>query len=93
MTAAAMYQPAVMAKKHHDTGTSAIERGAHDATQCTTQDENNCDPLYITQPGKGFAFHSKEFNRNYIKGFCAAAGEHTSSDTNEATFDCSRDNK
>lgn len=80
------------AKKHkHAVGTSAEERGAHDATQCTTQDENNCGPVYITQPGKGFADHSKDFNRNYIKGFCAAGGG--GSDADEATFDCSRDNK
>jgi hypothetical protein len=79
----------VSAKKHK-TGTSAIELGAHDATQCTTQDENNCGPLYITQPGKGFADHSKEFNKNYIKGYCAA-GE-GGSDADEATFDSSRDN-
>ena len=69
----------VLAKKHHDelTGTSAVERGAHDATQCTTQDESNCGSPYITQPGKGFADHSKEFNKNYIKGFCAASGPNT----------------
>jgi hypothetical protein len=81
----------VMAKKHK-TGTSAVERGAHDATQCTTQDESNCGSLYITQPGKGFADHSKEFNKNYIKGFCAASGPNTGSDADEATFDCNRDN-
>lgn len=82
----------VMAKKH-ETGTSAVERGAHDATQCTTQDESNCGSLYITQPGKGFADHSKEFNKNYIKGWCAASGSHSGSDADQATFDCSRDNK
>ena len=81
----------VMAKKH-PTGSSAIERGAHDATQCTTQDENNCGPLYITQPDKGFADHSKEFNKNYIKGFCAVSGPNTGSDADQATFDCNRDN-
>jgi|1186.fasta_scaffold322516_1 hypothetical protein len=79
----------VMAKKYK-TGTSAVERGAHDATQCTTQDESNCSPLYIEQPGKGFADHSKEFNKNYIKGYCAAGGG--GSDADETTFDCSRDN-
>jgi hypothetical protein len=44
----------------------------------------------IMQPGKGFAFHSMEFNRNYIKGFCAVGGG--GSNTEEATFDCSREN-
>jgi hypothetical protein len=82
----------VQAKKHHDddkpTGSSAMERGAADAT-CS--EDNNCDHLYITQPGKGFGDHSPEFNHNYIKGWCAAA-HGGGSDADEATFDCNRDN-
>ncbi|HEY7571955.1 MAG TPA: hypothetical protein VH796_11365 [Nitrososphaeraceae archaeon] len=78
-----------VAKKHHDddkpTGSSAMERGAHDAT-CNSDD---CS-LYITQPGKGFGDHSSEFNHNYIKGYCAAGGG--GSDADQATFDCNRDN-
>jgi nitrate reductase cytochrome c-type subunit len=77
----------VMAKKHKDkeTGGSAMERGAADAT---CGQDNDCDHLYITQPGKGFGDHSKEFNHNYIKGRCAAAHNKFSSDADEATFDC-----
>ena len=75
-------------KLKHAVGTSAEERGAHDATQCTTQDENNCGPLYITQPGKGFADHSKEFNRNYMKGFCKDKQDGGGSDADQATFRC-----
>lgn len=77
MTALSVNQVQVQAKKHHDddnnkpTGSSAMERGAHDAT-CGTDD--NCDHLYMNQPGKGFEDHSKKFNKNYIKGFCAADG-------------------
>lgn len=41
---------------------------------------------YITQPGKGFAFHTQEFNRGYIDGFCSIAG--SGSDANQATFEC-----
>jgi hypothetical protein len=67
-----------------------MERGAHDATQCTTDDGANCGHLYITQPGKGFADHSEKFNKNYIKGFCAAGAG--GSDADQATFDCEGDN-
>lgn len=28
---------------------------------------------YITQPGKGFAFHTQEFNQGYVDGFCSTA--------------------
>lgn len=44
---------------------------------------------YITQPGKGFAFHSQEFVRGYVDGFCATRGG-GSSDADQAIFDCSK---
>jgi hypothetical protein len=77
----------VLAKKKHMT---AYELGSHDADPSTCINSHDCD-LYITKLGKGFADHSKEFNKNYIKGFCAAGDG--GSDADEATFDCSRDNK
>jgi hypothetical protein len=43
---------------------------------------------YITQTGKGFAFHTKEFNRGYVDGFCSITGSGAGSDANEATFQC-----
>lgn len=43
---------------------------------------------YITQPEKGFAFHTQEFNRGYIDGFCSIAGSGAGSDANQATFNC-----
>lgn len=43
---------------------------------------------YITQPGKGFTFHTQEFNRGYVDGFCSIAGSGAGSDANEATFQC-----
>jgi hypothetical protein len=45
---------------------------------------------YILEPGKGFAFHLKEFNRGYVDGFCTTG--HGGSDAEEATFDCSSNN-
>ncbi len=69
-----------------------MERGAHDTTQCTTQDESNCGPPYITQSGKGFTDHSKEFKKNYIKGACEGQPDAVGSDLDEATYTCGRDN-
>ena len=44
---------------------------------------------YILEPGKGFAFHSKEFVRGYVNGFCSV-DPNTSSDSDHASFDCSQ---
>jgi hypothetical protein len=41
---------------------------------------------YILQPGKGFAYHTPEFNKGYVDGFCSTG--HGSSDADQATFDC-----
>ena len=43
---------------------------------------------YITQPGKGFAFHTKAFNQGYVDGFCTHSPPGVGSDANEATFEC-----
>jgi hypothetical protein len=43
---------------------------------------------YITQPGKGFAFHTTTFNRGYVDGFCSHSPPGTGSDADEATFEC-----
>ena len=40
------------------------------------------------QPGKGFAFHTPEFNRGYVDGFCSIAGSGSGSDANQGTFEC-----
>jgi hypothetical protein len=75
----------VMAKKKHK---SAFELGQQDAN-CDTS--AGCHP-YITQPGKGFMFHSKEFNKNYIKGACQGQPDGVGSDADEATYTCGDDN-
>ena len=41
-------------------------------------------PRYILQPGKGFQFHTPEFDRGYVDGFCSIAGPNYSSDADEA---------
>lgn len=43
---------------------------------------------YITQPTKGFADHTQEFNSGYVAGFCSIAGSGAGSDSNQATFTC-----
>jgi hypothetical protein len=40
---------------------------------------------YILQPGKGFGFHTQEFNDGYIAAMCKAG---ISSDADEVTWDC-----
>jgi hypothetical protein len=42
---------------------------------------------YILELGKGFAFHSKEFNQGYIDGF-GSVDPSISSNADEATLDC-----
>jgi hypothetical protein len=46
---------------------------------------------YITQPGKGFAFHTQDFNNGYVNGFCSVSNG--GSDADQATFDCSEATK
>ncbi len=45
---------------------------------------------YILEPGKGFGFHTKEFNQGYIDGFCHVS-PNSGSDADEATWSCSND--
>ena len=44
---------------------------------------------YILGPGKGFAFHSWDFVRGYVTGFCKASPG-TSSDADQASWDCDK---
>ena len=44
---------------------------------------------YILEPGKGFAFHSWDFVRDYVTGFCKATPG-TSSDADQASWDCDK---
>jgi hypothetical protein len=50
----------VLAKSAYQSG---YEHGIHDA--------KNSGNWYILQPGKGFEFHSKEFVRGYVTGYCS----------------------
>jgi hypothetical protein len=47
-----------------------------------------CD-WYILKPDKGFAFHSWDFVRGYVTGFCKA-NPGTSSDSDQASWDCDK---
>jgi hypothetical protein len=44
---------------------------------------------YILRPGKGFTFHSWDFVRGYVTGFCIASPG-TSSDADQASWDCDK---
>jgi hypothetical protein len=52
----------------------------------------DCRNVYIWQPGKTFYFHTKEFIRGYMTGWCsinaAKFGPDVEMDENEASFDC-----
>jgi hypothetical protein len=64
---------------------SGYKWGVHDAEDPCKPD---CRNVYIWQPGKTFYFHTKEFIRGYIQGFCSVVGPDSGMDENEASFDC-----
>ena len=45
--------------------------------------------LLKAETGKGFAFHSQEFVKGYVDGFCSVS-PNTSSDSDKAMWDCAR---
>jgi hypothetical protein len=63
---------------------SGYDHGASDARDDCSDE---CD-WYILEPGKGFAFHTEEFNEGYIDGFCDNSPPGRGSDADEATFSC-----
>ena len=62
---------------------SGYENGTSDA-KLANQGLGGSD-WYITQPGKGFAFHTKAFNQGYVDGFCAHSPPGVGGDANEAS--------
>ncbi|HYV52887.1 MAG TPA: hypothetical protein VE971_06285 [Candidatus Eisenbacteria bacterium] len=60
---------------------SGYQHGVNDANGTSV-------PLYLEEPGKGLAFHTK-FNQGYIDGFCSIVGKDSSSDSDAGTFYCS----
>ena len=61
---------------------SGFKHGVNDARMTDTAQQ------YILQPGKGFQFHTWEFVKGYVNGFCSIAGPHSASDGDTAFFDC-----
>jgi hypothetical protein len=61
---------------------SGFKHGVSDAKLANTSD------WYILQPGKGFGFHTPEFNNGYVNGWCSIMGSGAGSDADEATFTC-----
>ena len=62
---------------------SGYKHGTSDA-ELTNQGLVGID-WYITQPGKGFAFHTKAFSQGYVDGFCAHSPPGVGGDANEAS--------
>jgi hypothetical protein len=59
---------------------SGYKHGVNDAKGIGT--------LYIEQPKKGSDFHTSEFDRGYMAGFCSVAGKGSGSDSDAWTFTC-----
>ena len=66
---------------------SGFNHGITDGEDSCTQ-PSGCN-WYILELGKGFAFHSKDFVKGYVNGFCTIDPK-ASSDADQATFDCAR---
>jgi hypothetical protein len=64
--------------------------GYQSGYQHGVDDANSNGHWYILQPGKGFAFHTRDFVTGYVDGFCSVAGPHMSSDSDKALWDCAR---
>ena len=73
--------PSVYALSDYDSG---YKHGLTDGKDDCT---DSCH-WYILQQGKGFAFHSKEFNRGYVAGWCSVNPIMSGSDADEASFNC-----
>ncbi len=61
---------------------SGFQHGLRDGSQSDTSQ------WYILQPGKGFAHHTKQFDRGYVTGWCAVNPIFSGSDADEASFNC-----
>ena len=66
---------------------SGYKWGVHDAKDPCKPD---CRNVYVWQPDKTFYFHTKEFIRGYMTGFCSVVGPDSGMDENEASFDCTK---
>jgi hypothetical protein len=77
----------VLAKSDYQSG---FEHGVSDGGKRCGGGPGECH-WYILQPGKGFQFHTWEFVKGYVNGFCSVPGnEHTGSDADEAAWDCDK---
>ena len=69
---------------------SGFQHGISDA-KCVHQP--GCD-YYITQPGKGFQFHTRDFIHGFVNGYCSITWPPESTatdagfDADEASFSC-----
>ena len=73
----------VYAISGYDSGFNHGVQDAHD----TCLHPDGCH-WYILESGKGFKFHTFEFVKGYVDGFCRVAGPHMSSDADQAAWNC-----
>ena len=62
-----------------------MKHASYGMDRCTHPD--GCH-WYILQPGKGFQFHTWDFIRGYVTGWCSVNPPGSGSDADEAEFDC-----
>lgn len=69
---------------------SGFQHGVSDGKDsCTHQDTPNGCHWYILEPGNGFKYHTSDFIRGYVTGFCSF-NTNRSMDHIQAIFDCQK---
>jgi|SRR6476619_3781306 hypothetical protein len=68
-----------------------FEFGVSDGRGSCNAPSNVCgEGEYISHWGNSFAFHTPEFNRGYVAGWCSVNPPHTGSSLDEALWDCDK---
>src|SRR5689334_20291168 len=69
---------------------SGLQHGVSDGKDnCTHQDTPNGCHWYILEPGNDFKYHTSDFIRGYVTGFCSV-DPNRSMDHIQANFDCKK---
>jgi len=81
--------PSVYAETAYQSG---FKHGVADGKCAQTA---GCSDYYITQPGTGFAFHTRDFIAGFVDGYCSVvwppimkAASDAGLDADEASFSC-----
>ena len=69
---------------------SGFQHGVNDGKDsCTHQDTPNGCHWYILEPGNGFKYHTSDFIRGYVTGFCSVDPNRSMAHI-QANFDCKK---